>query len=74
MVFCPENGDPAKVKPKLYLDRSRFDAAEGQAFLLTSDEAEVGVAAKTGWESELPRLTQLLNDQEQGLPLRSRDL
>ena len=20
MVFCPENGDPAQVKPKLYLD------------------------------------------------------
>jgi putative selenate reductase len=74
MVFCPENGDPAQVKPKLYLDHSRFEAAEGQGFLLTRDDGELTLRARLGWESELPRLTRLLTDPEEGIPVRTADL
>jgi putative selenate reductase len=74
MVFCPENGDPAQVKPKLYLDRSRFDAVGGQAFLLKPDDGGMAIEPKPGWESELPRLSRLLDDPTQGIPLRSSDL
>jgi putative selenate reductase len=34
MTFCPEDGDPAQVKPKLYTDRSVFAARTDQGFLI----------------------------------------
>ncbi len=37
MTFCPENGDPAVVKPRLYTDKALFDARGGQGVLLTAD-------------------------------------
>ena len=69
MVFCPEIGDPAVVKPKLYLDPDRFAAAEGQGFLVEGRGEGVRVTSKPGWESEIPLLTDLLRATE-GLPLR----
>ncbi len=73
MVFCPEEGDPAQIKPKLYLDQSRFELAEGPAFLVERTNGSVGVKAKTGYEPEVGFLTQLLNAEE-GLPVRAADL
>ncbi|MFW2380943.1 MAG: 4Fe-4S dicluster domain-containing protein [Acidimicrobiales bacterium] len=35
MTFCPEDGDPAQVKPKLYTDRSVFAARTDQGFLVS---------------------------------------
>ncbi len=67
MTFCPEDGDPAHVKPRLFLDEQRFEIAEGERFLVRTDgsvSAEVGGGA----EAELPRLLALLNADE-GLPL-----
>ena len=69
MVFCPEEGDPAFVKPRLYLDGDRFAAAEGQAFLVEGRGEGVRVTSKAGWEADLPVLTELLRATE-GLPLR----
>ena len=39
MTFCPEEGDPAMIKPRLYTDRSVYEgrADQGQAFLLGPD-------------------------------------
>jgi putative selenate reductase len=34
MVFCPERGDPAMIKPRLYTDRALFESREGQGFLV----------------------------------------
>ena len=34
MVFCPEDGDPAMIKPRLYTDASVYDGRAGQGFLL----------------------------------------
>ena len=70
MVFCPENGDPAQVKPKLYLDRARFDMADGQGFLLTADDGQLSIAPRPGSESQLPRLHELLSDEKEGIPLQ----
>jgi putative selenate reductase len=74
MVFCPENGDPAKVKAKLFLDRRRFESAEGQGFLLERANGDVAITPKTGAEAEVPLLLRLLNDAEEGIPVRAADL
>ena len=74
MVFCPENGDPAQVKAKLYLDRGRFDAGDGQGFLVEGGDAGVSVTPRAGFESEVPLLFQLLNDATEGIPVRAMDL
>jgi putative selenate reductase len=68
MVFCPEEGDPAFIKPRLYLDAGRFAAAEGQAFLVEGRGEDIRVSSKAGWEADLPVLADLLRATE-GLPL-----
>jgi putative selenate reductase len=73
MVFCPEEGDPAFIKPRLYLDRDRFDAVDGQAFFVGRTNGDLSIEAKPGWESEIPMLTTLLTAEE-GLPVRPVDL
>ncbi len=67
LTFCPEEGDPALVKPRLYLDEGRFTAAEGPRFLVTPGAPHTAVAGG-GAEGELDRLITLLNADE-GLPL-----
>jgi putative selenate reductase len=74
MVFCPENGDPAQVKAKLYVDRVRYEAGDGQGFLISAGDEALAIEARPGSGLELPRLSALLNDPEQGLPLRIEDL
>jgi putative selenate reductase len=74
MVFCPENGDPAKVKAKLFIDPERFSSASGQGFLISPGADGVMIDAKPGSEGDVPRLDALLNDAEQGIPLRLIDL
>lgn len=73
MVFCPENGDPAQIKPKLYLTPDRFGAAEGQAFLVERANGTVTVKPKPGFESEVEMIELILNAEE-GLPVRASDL
>ena len=65
MVFCPEDGDPALIKPRLYTDSSVYAAREGQGFLLT-DGRVVGARADDATAS----LVQRLLESEQGLPLQ----
>lgn len=74
MVFCPENGDPALVKAKLYVDEDRFDTGEGQGFLLRAGAAGVEITPKPGCDEQVPTLLGLLNDSEHGLPIRYSDL
>ncbi len=69
LVFCPEEGDPALIKPRLFLDESRFDAVDGQAFLIRPDNGDWTVTAKPGSESEVGRLVEVLKSVE-GLPVR----
>ena len=37
MTFCPEEGDPAKVKPRLFTDPEVFAGRTGQGFLIRPD-------------------------------------
>lgn len=67
LTFCPENGDPAIVKPRLYLDEDRFAAAEGPRFLLDL-AGGVSVTASDGLEAQVPRLLSVLQADE-GLPI-----
>ena len=34
MTFCPENGDPAQIKPKLYTNSELYQQRSGQGFLV----------------------------------------
>ncbi len=38
MTFCPEDGDPAQIKPKLYTDPDVFRARRDQGFLVRDGE------------------------------------
>ena len=68
MTFCPENGDPAQIKPKLFMTRERFDLATGQGFLVQSANGRVEVTAKPESESDADRLVSVINNQE-GIPI-----
>jgi putative selenate reductase len=65
MVFCPENGDPAQIKPRLYTDPAVYAAREGQGFLLAD-----GRIADARADDATVSLVQLLLESEQGLPLQ----
>ncbi len=38
LMFCPQDGDPAKVKPRMFLDPERFAVATGPRFLVEGPE------------------------------------
>lgn len=67
MTFCPERGDPAVVKPRLYLDKDRFDAADGTRFLVDGSGRVIAAAGDASLDS-VPILQALL-DSPEGLPL-----
>ena len=73
MVFCPEEGDPAAVKPALFLDPGRFAVGDRPGFLLTRDGERVAVRASRGLDDEVGRLHEILNAPE-GLPVAAADL
>ncbi len=71
LTFCPEEGDPAMIKPRLYSDPELFAGREGQGFLLeggriVDSRGDTGLA-----DPESMTLVQMLLDSEQGNPLYS---
>lgn len=66
MTFCPEDGDPAKIKPRLYTDHSIFEGREGQGFLLRDGK----IVASRAESAQVDLLQQLLTT-EQGNPLHA---
>jgi putative selenate reductase len=64
MTFCPELGDPAKVKPRLFTSPDVFEGRTGQGFLLTDD----AVLPRTGYDDAANVVQQLLA-AEGGNPL-----
>ena len=76
-TFCPEQGDPFAVKPRLFFQNSRYAQEDGQAFLVR--EARPGENGVFAVESvpalapEAQRLTLML-DGSGGLPFRPSDL
>ena len=73
MVFCPEEGDPAVVKPALFLDPARFAIGDRPGFLLAGAGGRVSVRPSPGLEADADRLAEILNAPE-GLPLDPIDL
>jgi putative selenate reductase len=73
MVFCPETGDPAAVKPALFLDPDRFSLGDRPGFLLTRDDGRVVVTPGPGFDQGVGRLSEILNAPE-GLPVDPLDL
>ncbi len=73
LTFCPEHGDPAMIKPRLYLERDRFELAEGKRFFVHAGEhGAVAATAAGGADEDVPTLIALLNAAE-GLPLALAD-
>jgi putative selenate reductase len=64
MTFCPENGDPAVVKPRLYTDAALFEARGGQGFLVAAD----GVTG-SDVDAEQVNLVSMLLNSTKGNPL-----
>ena len=69
MTFCPENGDPAKIKPRLFTDASLYESRTGQGFLLDSQ----GLVVDSRGDADATTTVQQLLATEQGLPLRVVD-
>jgi putative selenate reductase len=65
MTFCPEGGDPAKVKPRLFTDNEVFEGRTGQGFLVTAD----GIRPRQGLEDAAEVVAELLGSAA-GNPLR----
>lgn len=68
LTFCPEDGDPAQIKPKLYLHEHRFADAEGPAFLIGGGDVLVA-GAKADVADQVATLTSVLEGVD-GLPVR----
>jgi putative selenate reductase len=64
MTFCPETGDPAMIKPRLFLDPDRYAASQGPAFLLAN-----GQITATRSDEDTTTLVQRLLDRTDGNPL-----
>jgi putative selenate reductase len=72
-VFCPETGDPAVIKPALFVDPERFALGDRPGFLLSRDAAGLRVIASPGLASEAGRLEALLGEPD-GMPIEPLDL
>jgi putative selenate reductase len=73
MVFCPEQGDPARVKLALFVDPDRFSAGDRAGLLLTQRDGRIVVTPSPGLEAEVGPVSEILNARE-GLPLDLAEL
>ncbi|MCP5025371.1 MAG: 4Fe-4S dicluster domain-containing protein [Actinomycetia bacterium] len=69
MTFCPEDGDPAMIKPRLFLDPARYASASGPRFLLDAAGRQV---LDTDRPADDERMLAALLGAEEGSPLASR--
>ena len=53
-TFCPTAGEPYRDKPRLYLDRSEFEAQEDNAFMIFRDADQWAMDAR--WQGETHRI------------------
>ena len=64
MVFCPEEGDPAIIKPRLYLTGERFAVETEQAFLVHREADGYWVEPNAAGADDTLRLLNILNAEE----------
>ncbi len=60
MTFCPETGDPAVVKPRLFVDPEVFTARTGQGFLIEPDGSVTARPGDVESEQAAPVVARLL--------------
>ena len=74
-TFCPEEGAPWLIKPRLFLDAGRFDADDSArpSFLVEPGIGGFTVTPSLGVGDEVETLESLLHAEE-GLPMRPSDL
>ncbi len=73
-TFCPEWGDPSRVKPRLFLDRETFVADAGPGYLLVGAGGELTMEVREPAAPDDPdRLARFLRGDE-GVPVRTPDL
>jgi len=65
MTFCPENGDPAQIKPRLFTDPELFAARSGQGFLIDAGQ----VSDQRGPTDVAGAVVEELLQSAVGLPL-----
>ena len=65
MVFCPEEGDPAKIKPRLFTDPERWTLETDQAYLIAARaDGQYVVLPNEAGAGDSAILTEMLNAQE----------
>ena len=64
MVFCPEEGDPAVIKPRLYLTQERFEVETEQAFLVHREADGYWVEPNAAGAGDTWELLNILNASE----------
>ncbi len=69
MVFCPEEGDPAIIKPRLYLTEERFAAESDQAFRVHIEDDGYWIEPNAAGAEATTNLLTILNAEE-GFPLK----
>jgi len=73
VTFCPERGDPSRVKPRVFIDEAAFREETGQAYLVTAANGRLQVEASPDGQADLDLVTALVGAAE-GLPIRPEDL
>lgn len=66
-TFCPEDGDPAKIKPKLFFSERRFGQADRPSHLVGRDDGDVVINSTAAARDQTQTLRSIL-EGEQGLP------
>jgi putative selenate reductase len=69
MTFCPEDGDPAQIKPRIFTDRSVFEGRTGQGFLLDGTGLEAAVLESRPGDEDAAEIVANMLSSTAGNPL-----
>jgi putative selenate reductase len=72
--FCPEFGDPSRVKPRLFLDREAFEADGGPGYLISVGAGGFELESRDPADPRDPAKVLAVLAGPEGLPLRAGDL
>jgi len=72
--FCPEFGDPSRVKPRLFLDREAFEADGGPGYLISVGAGGFELASRDPADPGDPEKVLAVLAGPEGLPLRAGDV
>ena len=73
-TFCPEWGDPSRVKPRLFLDREAFVADGGPGYLLVGKGGEWTMEVREPAAPGDPDRLGVFLSGDEGIPVQAGDL